>query len=283
MALGLAILLPNTGCRMESQPPDAGAIRIVSLAPSLTEIAAAIGAGHLLAGRTSVCNYPAGALERVPVVGGFGAPSIEALLAAAPTLVISTDLEDKTLIDRLQALGIAHRHIPCERLDDIAAAIRTLGALTGRAAPADALADTLETAITRQRRDAEGNAGDVPGVYLEIWHDPPMTAGRDTYLNDLITLAGGRNIAGTLARGYFRPAPEWVVQQNPAVIICAYMSGQPPARLLNARPGWNRIDAVQHGRVVHGLDNDIILRPGPRVLEAIEVLRACIVPPDPES
>ena len=267
-----------TSCRLEpAAAPAAGEIRLVSLAPSLTEIIAAIGADDKLIGRSSACNHPPDIVDTIPIVGGFGVTSVEALLAAAPTLVVSTDLEDKSLVEQLAVHGIELRTIRCERLTEIPAAIRELGRLTGRAEAADALADRIASGIAQRRADPATTAV-RPSVYLEIWHDPPMTAGRDSYLNDLIELAGGRNIADDVDKAYFRPSSEWVVQRDPAVIVSMSMSGKASTDRLAARPGWRAIDAARHGRVHHGLNADIVLRPGPRVLEAIDLIAACLQP-----
>jgi len=251
-------------------------VRLISLAPSLTELIVAIGAGDALVGRTSACDHPADVVADIPVVGGFGAPSFETVLALEPTAVVDTDLEDESMAARFEAAGIRHVRIRCERVDDIPRGIRTLGKLAGRGDAACELADGLALSLAdlRQARTAATNR---PGVYVEIWHDPFMTAGRNAYLTDLIELAGGRNIADSVEQEYFRVSPEWVLTQNPDVIICAYMaSGRDVSQMVRERPGWENIRAVGNGALFCNENNDILLRPGPRVLEGIEAIRRCI-------
>ncbi len=273
------LLLAVAACRRETPAPavaDASRPRIVSLAPSLTELVAAVGGVTCLVGRTTACDYPPEAVRLVPPVGGFGVPAMESLVAANPTLVIDVDLEDEALIGRFGELGIRYRRVPCDRIADIPAAIRTVGELTGGAARAEAMASELERAIENFRQRAAA-AASRPRVYIEIWHDPIMTAGGRAYLTDLIALAGGTSIAADIDRDYFQASPEWVVQRDPEVIVCAYMSLEGSmTEALRRRPGWSSVTAVRRGLVFDGLDNNVILRPGPRVRAGIEILQACI-------
>jgi iron complex transport system substrate-binding protein len=273
----LAALLAVTGCRRQpAVETKRDGVRLVSLAPSLTELIVAIGARDVLAGRTSACDHPADAVASIPIVGGFAAPSFETLLALEPTTVVDTDLEDESMSARFQAAGIHHVRIRCERIDDIPRGIRTLGELAERSEAASELADGLALSIAGLRQ-AQSSMTNRPGVYVEIWHDPLMTAGRNTYLTDLIALAGGRNIGDTVEQEYFRASPEWVLTQNPDVIICAYMaSGRDLSQAVRERPGWGNIRAVQNGAIFCNENNDVLLRPGPRVLEGIEAIRRCI-------
>jgi len=258
--------------------PDANrdGVRIVSLAPSLTEMIVAIGAQDVLVGRTSACDHPKEIIADIPIVGGFGKPSLETLLALAPTAIVDTDLEDESMAARFEALGIRHVRIRCKRVDDIPAGIRTLGDLAGRKGPAEQLAARLEQAL-EAARDTLQAATNRPGVYVEIWHDPFMTAGKHTYLTDLIRLAGGKNIAGEVNQEYFRVSPEFVLTRNPDVVICAYMaSGQDVSQMVRRRQGWENVRALETGALFCNENNDILLRPGPRVLEGIEALKRCI-------
>jgi iron complex transport system substrate-binding protein len=265
------------GCARPAPPaaPE-GAIRIVSLAPSLTEIICAIGAADELAGRTSACNFPPDAVTNVPVVGGFGVPSLERLLACRPTVVLDVDLADTALRRRIRDLGVAHRRIPCVGVNDIAPAIRAVGAICGRAAQAESLARRIETGLADLRESTRA-VTNRPTVYAEIWNDPLTTVGRGAFLSDLIRLAGGRNAGDDVARDYFQIAHEQVLAMNPDVILCLYMSDHAQgAASVRRRPGWQDVKAVRTGAVYDGLDNDVILRPGPRVLEGVAAVRACI-------
>jgi len=276
-SVALLSLLLTVGCRPQPTPPaDTDAVRIVSLAPSLTEMVVAIGAEDALVGRTSACDYPEDVIGDIPVVGGFGRPSIETLLAMSPTVIIDTDLEDESMAARFTSLGIRHVRIRCKGVADIPAGIRTLGDLSGREEAAEKLAAEVEQGMEAARAAAQA-ATNAPGVYVEIWHDPLMTAGRHTYLTELIELAGGKNIAGDVDQEYFRVSPEFVLTQNPDVMLCAYMaSGQDVSEMVRKRQGWGEVRAIKTGALFCNENNDILLRPGPRVLEGIEALKRCI-------
>jgi len=271
-------LLLCVGCpRAHVESPAPGSdIRIVSLAPSLTEIICAVGGGDLLVGRTSACDYPPDVVGKVPVVGDFGVPSLEILASVRPTIVLDVDLSDETTAVRIENLGLARKRIKCHELKDIAPAIREIGMICGRRDRAEALARRIESGIARWRREADASEG-RPSVYAEIWHDPLTTVGRGAFLSELIQLAGGRNIGDAVAGGYFQMSPEHVLAENPNVILCLYMTGGGyGAQAVGARPGWGEVDAVRREAVFDDLNNDIILRPGPRVLEGIQALRTCM-------
>jgi len=271
----LAGMLFLSGCSRDGQRPAAG-IRAVSLAPNLTEIVYAIGAQDCLVGRSSACDYPPAAARDVPAVGGFGDPSIETLLAARPTIVLEVDLADEALREQFAELGIRRERIPCQTLDQIPAAIRRVGELLDRAADAERVAGDFESRLAALR-DRAAHDTDRPAVYVEIWHDPLMTAGRGTFVSDLVHLAGGRNIGDETDRNYFRVSSEWIVSHDPEIIVCTYMSDSvDTVERVKRRPGWRTIRAVRDGRICAGFDSDVILRPGPRALQAVEELRSCI-------
>lgn len=263
------------GCGRSIAPPETppGVERIVSLAPNLTEILCAIGGADRLVGRSSACDEPADIVARVPVAGDFGRPSMERLLALRPTLVLFVDLEDKTLPETLRRLGVRHAHIPCKTLDDIPAAIREVGRLAARMEAAEALADTLERGIAERRAAAAARAS-PPVVFAELWHDPILTVGRGSFISEMIRLAGGRNLGDRVDREYFEVSPEWVLAENPDVLLSLGMAGPDDFRgRLAARPGWRDLKAVKEGRVIADVPPDRLLRPGPRVLEAVDLLR----------
>ena len=251
--------------------------RIVSLAPNLTEIVCAVGGAGRLVGRTSACDYPPDAVAAVPVLGDFGKPSLELLTAARPTVVIEVDLHDESVAAHIERLGIRRQRVPCMQLDDIPGAIREVGRLVECVARAEALAARIEAGIDAARQAVGGGAR--PAVYVEIWHDPLTTAGTGTFLSELVALAGGRNLGDAGGKGYFQVSPEWVIAQDPDVILCAYMSrGGDATRQVTKRAGWKQVAAVANGAVHAGFDNSLILRPGPRVLEGLQVLKECIRP-----
>ena len=252
--------------------------RIISLAPSVTEMLFAIGAGSNLVGRTDVCNWPPEAAA-VPVVGSFGRPSIEAILRQRPTLVLTVDLEDERILDPLARAGIAHRRIACETLDDIPAAIRAAGSLARAEAAAAVLADNFAGELSRLRAAGSSAASDGsrPQAFVEIWGDPLMTAGRRSFVAELVRLAGCDNLGDAVDGAYVTVSPEWVIIRDPEIIFCLYMTmGTQAVQRVAGRVGWHAVRAVRRGTVYDGFDTDLLFRPGPRVLEGIAALRACV-------
>lgn len=246
---------------------------MVSLAPNITEIVCALGAIDRLVGRTSACDFPPALVDSVPVIGGFGAPSLEMLLSARPTLILEVDLADETLGHKIDALGVRRERVACGNLDEIPRAVRTVGALIGEEERGRKLAAELEAGIEKTRLQTRA-VTNRPTVLVEVWGDPITTAGRGSFVSELIELAGGRNIGDEVNRPYYQVSPEWVVSRDPEVIVCLYMAHSAPVReTVLRRSGWSSVSAVRTGRVHDGFNNDRLLRPGPRVLEGAEELR----------
>jgi len=277
--LGLAACRPPT----PAAPPETSAPppRIISLAPSLTEILFAIGAGDCVVGRTDVCNYPPEA-KAVPVIGSFGKPSIEALAAQKPTHVFNVDLEDKSLPNLFARLGWRSERIPCSRLADIPDAILAVSSHSGHTNAAIRLADEIRAGIAARREAAIG-AATPPSVLVVVWWEPLMTVGRPSFIADLVTLAGGRLITAGIERDYFTVSEEWVLRENPDVILS--LGTENPGETLirlRATTGWRALQAVKTGRVYDAFDQDIVCRPGPRILDAVDQIRAVLTVPPPQ-
>ena len=195
-----------------------GVVRVVSLAPCLTEIICAIGARDCLVGRSSACHFPPDIVKQVPVAGNFGIPSLEALANCTPDLVVTVDLEDQNAVQAIEHLGIRHASIPCRSLDDIPRAMRTVGKLLHREPAATKLADEFAAKLADLRQQTPATRR---RVFIEIWGDPLMTAGKKSFLNDLVELAVGTNIAGDVARARqvrdsLNPVRDALKQSRPA-------------------------------------------------------------------
>ena len=266
------------GCGQQpppAQPLPGDPVRIVSLAPSLTEIICAIGAEDCLVGRSSACQYPAGIVQRVPVAGDFGAPVLETLAKLAPNILVTVDVEDGNTGAAVRSMGIQYERIDCRTLDDIPRAIRRIGQLLHRDKPAQKLAGKIESELAALRR--EPKSAKPARVFVEVWGDPLMTAGKKAFLSELIELAGGQNVMGDVKRDFFPVAPETVLARNPDVIILLEATDVAAAqKTISQRAGWAEINAVRNGRVCAGLDRGTLEVPGPRVLESVRILRGCL-------
>ncbi|MDD4872960.1 MAG: helical backbone metal receptor [Kiritimatiellae bacterium] len=263
-----------TGCSKKQQDVSSGD-RIVSLAPNMTEIVCAIGAGDVLVGRTTACNYPPEIVSKVPAVGDFGVPSFESVVAAHPTLILEADLKNEIIGRRLDEMGLRRLRVPCNSLSDIPVAIRSIGVVLHKEANANILADNLVANIEEFKRAVPKN--NRPKVFMEISSDPLITAGSKSFISELVALAGGENIGDKITRQYFEISSEWVVSRNPDIILCLNKPSKGAIRnLVMKRSGWQGIAAIRQGRVYDNFNLDVISRPGPRVLQGIEELRDCI-------
>ena len=286
--LGIVVATAAAGFALFHGPREAPSqvhdgLRIVSLAPSVTEILFALDLGDQVIGVTDRCDYPpaAQAIERI---SGFGTPNVEKLLAVAPDLVVACGLEKPDVMKTLRQAGI--RVVDMQEkgyvasFSDLFAAIRRIGEATGRSANAERLVAQIEArlaAVAARVRPIDGTRR--VRVFVEIEESPLMTAGAGSFLNDLIRRAGGRNVAGDLRDAYPRIDPEQVVAWNPEVILAAHCDrkGEAADRMAR-RIGWSNIEAVRQRRVVDDIDADLLFRPGPRLVEGVEMLAARLYP-----
>lgn len=248
--------------------------RIVSLAPSVTETLFAVGAGPLVVGDTSFCNFPPEA-DALPEIGGFSATSIsvEAIVGLQPDLVIAGTASQKPVVESLEQLGIPVLVQVPESFDAVYAAIAQLGAITDRAPQAEQLVADMRARVDAvAARVAAVPADRRPTVFWEVFDDPLTTSGPQTFIDQLIELAGATNLFADAQERYPQISAETVVERDPDVIIGPSSQAEKltPA-LLNRRPGWGSIQAVRDGRV-YTLDGDSVSRPGPRLVEALEAL-----------
>jgi iron complex transport system substrate-binding protein len=276
-------LLGAFGCRQPERPGplQPSGPRFVSLAPNLTEMMFAVGAGSNLIGRTSVCDYPAAAAA-VPVVGGYGDPSFEMLLALHPDHILYVDMLNKDFSARLKERGLDARLVPCLHLDDIPAALAEVGRLAGRPERGDELAASLRSAIETARA-AVSNAP-RPRVFVAIWDDPLYTVGRGSFVSELVALAGGLNIGDEVDSPYFAASPEWVISRNPEIILCLFMDeSRQTVRRIASIPAFATLDAIRNRRIYADFNLSELLRPGPRVMNSVAALRRCFHPPSPQE
>jgi iron complex transport system substrate-binding protein len=250
--------------------------RIVSLAPSLTEILYALGLGNQIAGVTVHCNYPAGALTK-PRIGSYVDLNVEKILALKPDLVIATaDGNERDSVERLVRFGVRVFLTNPKNLSEVFETIRAVGRMTRREPQAHSLVVSLEQRADRIIRACAGLSR--PRVFLQINEQPLMTVGRDTFHNNLITLANGVNISGGEAIKYPKFSTEQVLKARPDVILITSMergaAGEKKKQRWNR---WGQIPAVMMGRI-HLLDSDLLDRPSPRLVDGLEALARAIHP-----
>ena len=253
---------------------DAEKLRVVSLSPCLTELIFHLGEQDKLVGRSSACDYPAG-VEKIESVGGFGKPSLEKLMTLKPDVVIASALADPAIKTSIEQFGIKFYLLPGKSIDDYYKTVATMGKILGCKKKADAEIARIREGLAEFAQKNSKSQLAVPRVYIEVWDRPYMTVGKKSFINDLIEYAGGKNIASRQNEDYFNTSVEWIITSNPEVIICPAMKTGREADVKN-RKGWGNISAVKNNRIYVDLDDDLIYRLGPRVLEGVELLRKII-------
>jgi iron complex transport system substrate-binding protein len=248
--------------------------RIVSLAPSVTETLFALGLGPEVVGVTTHCDYPAAA-QKITKIGGFMSPSIEAIVAKRPDFVIGvSSATDPAKARELENLGFKVTLISLASLSDILSSIKDIARLLGRADVGEQLVDKINRQIDQtQKRVARAPRR---STLLAVGLRPLVAVGGKNYIDELITLAGGENIARNAAQPWLNLPDEYVVAKAPQVIIQAGMGSERGSSTKN----WEdlkSIPAVRDGRV-YSYPSDKILRPGPRVGEGLEEIARLVHP-----
>ncbi|HEV8380655.1 MAG TPA: helical backbone metal receptor [Gemmatimonadales bacterium] len=238
----------------------------MSLLPSFTEILFAIGAGDRVVGRTQWCDYPPAAFA-VPSVGDGMPPNVEAVAARKPDLVVLYNAgPNVTAAQQLERIGIRAVLLDLNRLEDLGPATRMLGRLTGRQEQAESLASAMESLLHQPPPTS------TPSTTLAfvVWDNPPIIIGRGSYLDELATRAGARNVFSDVAAPSAQVSLETIVARDPRWIAVLSDSGTPPA--FAKRREWRAVRAVREGRFLL-LRGSLFGRPGPRSGQAIRELR----------
>ncbi len=244
----------------------APARRVVSLAPSSTELLFALGAGDRVVGRTTWCNYPPEA-RRVPVVGDGLSPNVEAIAARRPDLVVLYRSQlTETAAAQLERLGIPAVILAQDRLEDVARAARRIGRLTDRQAAGDSIAAAMERLL--------GTAPPHPiaRVAFVVWDNPPMVIGAGSYLDQLATLAGAVNVFHDLGAASATVSLETIAARDPDVILDLADSAGTAVPAYASRREWRAIRAVRERRFLT-LPADLFGRPSPTAPAAVAALR----------
>jgi len=249
--------------------------RVVSLAPNVTEILYALGVEDRLVGVTQQCNFPPAAAAKLKV-GDTINPSLEVLISLKPDLVIGTaEGNRRETVDLLERAGIPIYGTHARTVADIFVSIRQLASLMGVPEAGEQLAAELEARLGRLEHRLASAAR--PRVLVAIWLDPLITAGGDTFLNDVLRRAGAESVTASLSESWPRLSLEAVIESNPDYVVLPRLHSL-QARLddLRQRPAWRNVRAVENGRIVW-LD-EALLRPGPRIVAAIEDLAHALHP-----
>jgi len=266
-----ATFVDMVGRQVELQEPPR---RIVPLAPSLTEILFALGAGDSVVGVTDYADYPPEAGGK-PTVGGGVDPNLEVIVTLRPDLVlIAADANRWETLIQLEQLQIPVFGVKPVGVEGVLASIAKVGEAVGRQPQAEGL-----IAHMRRRMAAVSRKVRVlvrPRVLYVVWIDPLIVAGGETVVDDLIHLAGGANIVRT--PGFPRYSLEELVLDPPDVILLALdRGGLHHEQALRHLPGWREVRPVREG-TIRVLDAGLMSRPGPRIVDAVELLARLLHP-----
>ena len=267
LLLALSVLTGLTfAAGKSSKKNTASDVRIVTLGPAATEIIFAIGAQDQLVARTDLCDYPPEAAN-YPSVGGFAGNtiSLEAIISYEPTLVYLFAGMHDFLVQPLQDLGITVYVSDAVSIDAVKKEILEIDALTGHDKGAQKVVKQMDATLARTEKLIKNKMKKQakPTVYWEVWHEPMMSVGKNTFMNDIITLAGGINIFGNEEYAYPMVSEEAVLDANPDFILYTGdgMGGGQPSDIFKPKGG-----------VYYMGDDDRYVRSIPRCVDAVEKL-----------
>ncbi len=274
--VAIAVALATTAaCKRQEASAERGPARVVSLSPSTTEAMFAIGAGSQLVARSRYCSFPP-EVAKLPQVGGYVDPSLEAILAVSPSLVIGARGPTGTaLTDRLASRKVETYFPATESFAEISAMMLGLGERTGHATEAKEAVARVEQRVAAVERAVAG----LPRVrvLLVFGVEPLSVAGPKSFPDEMIRRAGGTNVVSE-GGAYPSLGMERVINLDPDVVVAAIMGEENAAsRIGKDRPGWASVRAVREGHVV-ALSDEALLRPGPRIGDGLATLARAIHP-----
>ncbi|RCW45028.1 MULTISPECIES: ABC transporter substrate-binding protein [unclassified Halanaerobium] len=254
--------------------------RIISLAPSITELIYFLGLEDKLVGVTTYANYPPEAAEKEKI-GSVTEVNIEKIITLEPDLIIADSINKSEALKRLNNLGLAAVGFNPLDIEETIDMIKTIGWLTGSSKKAEQIAEKMnfrlkkiESLIAEKLQNTKR-----PDVFYEIWSDPLYTAGDNTFINSVIETAGGNNIGKNAEGAWPRFGIESLILADPDVYISSPHSaagGITIKDILN-RPLFSELKAVKKERV-YLVDQDKISRPSPRIIDGLKEIAAAIFP-----
>jgi iron complex transport system substrate-binding protein len=246
--------------------------RIISIAPSNTELLFAVGASAQLIGRDDLSDFPAEAKAIQDVGSAFGKLNTEAIVALKPDLIIAAEINAPEQVKTLEDLGLTVYWL-ANPLDfaGLSENIKIVGKLTGRTAEADQVSQSIEARYTAVIEKV-ATSSKKPTVFYEIdATDPtkPYTTGPGTFVDKLIDLAGGYNIGRALKDQFAQISSEELVKADPDMIVLGDSLYGVTAESIAQRAGWDKLSAVKSG-AVFAFDDNLATRPGPRLIDGLE-------------
>jgi len=250
--------------------------RIISLAPSITEILFALGLNEEIVGVTDFCDYPEAASKK-PKIGGFVSPNVEKIVSLKPDLIIAIrDGNREETGQRLNDLGLPVYWVNPKGFDGVTKTIQNIGETVGKREKSTRIIRDMGNKKERIARLTQSLP--KPKIFFQMGYDPIITVGRGTLADDLIRLAGGRSISENESMYYPLYSIENVISKAPEIIIISSMeSKRDYLNLIKKWQNWKSIPAVERN-AIHLVDSNLVDRPTPRIVEGLEAMVRLIHP-----
>jgi iron complex transport system substrate-binding protein len=250
--------------------------RIISLTPNNTEILFALGLGERVVGVTTYCDYPEEVSQKARIGDLQG--NVEEIVALKPDLVVAKAVLNEDIVSKLRKLDVPVLCVDPESIDGVYRSIELIAKVTGTDSNGDKIISEMKAKIS----DVQQKVAEIPEeerlkVFIEVGNDPLYTAGGNTYVDELVRLAGGINIASDIT-GYQMYSLETVVKCNPDAILAADSYYVDVKAEINKRPGWDTVKAVQKGHIITDIDTNLVNRAGPRSAIAVETVAKALYP-----
>ncbi|NLM44033.1 MAG: cobalamin-binding protein [Clostridiales bacterium] len=241
--------------------------RIISLSPTNTEIVFALGAGDKLVGITSYCDYPE-ETKYIEKIGDFENPNIELIKKMNPDLVLAGGFLQEELIDALEGLDITVASTEAADVESIFDSLAMIGKLLREEEKAEEIINNIHRTIDEVENKVADK--DKPKVFYLVWKEPIFTTGRGTYINEIVQIAGGYNIASDM-EGWAQYSFEELLKQNPDILVAAYHSTDEGMNKEDIMKDefFSKLECVKKGNIHIMSDDNIVSRPGPRIIDAI--------------
>ena len=246
-------------------------VRIVSLAPNLTEILFELGVGEQVVGVTKYFTDSSQGQQKEEI-GDFFNPNLEKIASLKPSLVIAEHWPSSRTVPRLREFGLpVLETLSPTSLEEIYQIIREVGKVVDRSQPAEALIQSMKERL-RVVKERAAQLSDRPSVYIEV-DLPTWTIGKKSFITEAFHLCGARNLFDDLEKRALQASKETIIARNPDIILTYTVS----ASLISQRPGWDQIKAVQNGRILNDFDRDLLSHGNHRLIEGMEKLQARIL------
>lgn len=245
--------------------------RILSLSPAVTEILFALGLDQEIVGTTDYCNYPEAALSK-PKVGGFTNPNMEIIVQAEPDLILLASGVQTEYIEAFKKYGLTTFALDAQTIDQVIENILLVGDITLRQDEAKIITDDMLSRINFVKEKTQGL--EKPLVFFEVWDDPLLSAGPETFIADILEIASAENFAADAKTDYPQISLELLLERDPDYYMAIDHKNNLPA---GERPGFKNLQAMKKGNYFR-IEDDLVTKPGPRIILGLEEIAKNIHP-----